>query len=178
MSKNGYSNISEKGRRMDPDDDPDDEPDDALPSYKPEKPQRKRVRFEPPTYEEAAEPNWTLVEHPPCPHLSESGCMMSAKSNLCCACMDERPMSESGLYSMYVDGEGWVERAKKWQFYCPSCQEYFDPEAKRKALRDQFMWAEARAQSLADERDRKYLGLGRWIHLCGEAVKACFPEPK
>ncbi|KAI1103592.1 hypothetical protein F4804DRAFT_309628, partial [Jackrogersella minutella] len=152
---------------------PRDDHDDALPAYKPETSRSKRARGNLPSYEEATEDNWTEVDLPPCVHRSESGCLMTAKSRLCCACMDTRPVSESGLYSMYVDGQGWIERAKRWQFYCPSCQEYFDPGAKRKMLRDQCMWAEARAQSLADERDRKYFGLGRWIHFCSEAVKGC-----
>ncbi|KAI0895927.1 hypothetical protein F4806DRAFT_75765 [Annulohypoxylon nitens] len=153
-----------------------DDQDDNLPAYKAERSKSKRFKGNLPSYEEASEPSWSLVDHPPCAHLSESGCMMSAKTNLCCECMDERPISESGVYSMYVDGEGWVERATRWQFYCPNCQEYFDPDAKRKQLRDQCMWAEARAQSLADERDKKYFGLGRWIHFCSETVKKCFSE--
>ncbi|KAI1459478.1 hypothetical protein F4805DRAFT_420408 [Annulohypoxylon moriforme] len=170
MGKAEYSRVSSQNQG------PSSNLGDELPAYKPEKSKSKRARNKLPSYEEAAKPSWSLVEHPPCAHLSESGCMMSGKTNICCACMDDRPLSESGLYPMYVDGEGWVERAKKWQFYCPSCQEYFDPDAKRRMMRDQFMWAEARAQSLADERDKKYFGLGRWIHFCGEAVKKCFPE--
>ncbi|KAI0882222.1 uncharacterized protein GGS22DRAFT_191392 [Annulohypoxylon maeteangense] len=170
MSKAEYSRVPLQNQKSRSD------PDDALPAYRPKKSKSRRSRDNLPSYEEAAEPSWSPVVHPPCAHLSESGCVMIAKSNLCCSCMDERPVPDSGLYPMYVDGEGWVERAKKWQFYCPNCQEYFDPDAKRRMMRDQCMWAEARAQSLADERDKKYFGLGRWIHHCSEAVKKCFPE--
>ncbi|XXH05690.1 hypothetical protein Hte_012125 [Hypoxylon texense] len=113
----------------------------------------------------------TREQEPPCSHWSESECLITVKSRKCCACMDQRPETKSGKYPMYVDGEGWVESATRWQYYCPNCQKYFDPEAKAKFLLDQRVWADKRAKSLADERDerdRRYFGIGRWI----EAVKS------
>lgn len=61
-------------------------------------------------------------QQPPCSHWSESMCRITVKSRKCCSCMDERPETNSGLYPMYVDGQGWVEKATRWQYYCPNCQ--------------------------------------------------------
>ncbi|KAI1774781.1 hypothetical protein F4818DRAFT_73128 [Hypoxylon cercidicola] len=113
-----------------------------------------------PSYKEV---NTEDQQPPPCSHWSESGCCLAVESRQCCACLDERPETESGQYTMYVDGVGWVEEAPRWQYYCPNCQQYFDPDAKAKFIRAQRAWAEKRAEFLAAERDRKYLGFGRYI---------------
>lgn len=122
--------------------------DEGLPAYESEMSQSMRVRNGLPSYEEAVGDDWTEVNYPsddekssdakrgarlgrqqrsreqqpPCIHWSGSGCRMTANSRNCCSCVDERPVTESGLYPMYVDGEGWVEGATRWQYYCPSCQ--------------------------------------------------------
>ncbi|KAI4863390.1 hypothetical protein F4820DRAFT_376068 [Hypoxylon rubiginosum] len=147
--------------------------------YKSDRSRLDNVCDDLPSYKEAIQDGWnTQEQQPPCSHWSESGCRITVKSRKCCSCMDQRPEPKSGQYPMYVDGQGWVERATRWQYYCPNCQEYFDPDAKAKLLRDQRAWAEKRAKSiaderaLADERDRKYFGFGRWI----EAVKGCLPN--
>ncbi|KAI1477130.1 hypothetical protein K445DRAFT_314382 [Daldinia sp. EC12] len=185
------SSSSEKAWR----DDTNNEP----PAYKSRKLQSNKAKDNLPSYQEAvgderseksyqndrkstsANPNACLNEQnnhdkPPCSHWSESGCNMTANSRQCCSCVDERPKTESGLYPMFVDHEGWVEKATRWQYYCPNCKEYFDPNAKARSLRDQCAWAEKRAQSLADERDQRYFGLGRWIHVCGRSIKSCLPD--
>ncbi|KAI8961989.1 hypothetical protein F5Y11DRAFT_324300 [Daldinia sp. FL1419] len=172
--------------------------DDESPAYKSRKPQSNTTREDLPSYQEAvgddyaekgrrddkkptsAKSNARLAQYnedrPPCSHWSESGCNMTANCRQCCSCVDDRPRTESGLYPMYVDHEGWVERAPRWQYYCPNCREYFDPDAKARSLKDQCAWAEKRAQSLADERDRRFFGLGRWIHMCSESIKSCLQE--
>ncbi|KAI0384081.1 hypothetical protein F5Y04DRAFT_278077 [Hypomontagnella monticulosa] len=174
---------------------------DGPPVYMPQASQSRPAPDSLPSYEEAIESDWIEAdyrkdekysdnksgshhralqhidqEQPPCSHWSESGCKMTANARKCCSCADKRPEAESGLYSMYVDGEGWVEGATRWQYYCPSCREYFDPKAKARLLRDQCAWAEKRAQSLAEERDQRYFGLGRWIHVCSETLKSCLPD--
>ncbi|KAI1649896.1 uncharacterized protein F4817DRAFT_329062 [Daldinia loculata] len=170
-----------------------DDPSDEPPAYKSSKFQSNKARDDLQSYQEVVgddhdeksyqddkKPTSSKPKNnqdlPPCSHWSESGCNMTANSRQCCSCADDRPKTESGLYPMYVDHEGWVEKATRWKYYCPSCQEYFDPDAKARSLRDQCAWAEKRAQSLADERDRRYFGLGRWIHVCSESIKSCLPE--
>ncbi|KAI0837205.1 hypothetical protein F5Y06DRAFT_297993 [Hypoxylon sp. FL0890] len=95
-----------------------------------------------PSYREAAEDNATAMGQPPCAHWSEASCSLKVHSRKCCACTDERPQEESGRYPMYVDGKGWVDEAERWQYYCPPCQAYFDPDASEKLLKAQREWAE------------------------------------
>lgn len=114
---------------------------DGPPEYSSEKSHARDSFGALPSYQEAIEDNWTDVEYsdaegaassapeqkaqeqgPPCVHWSESGCRMTVRSRKCCACLDERPQTESGLYRKYVDGQGWVEDATRWQYYCPSCR--------------------------------------------------------
>ncbi|KAI1807042.1 hypothetical protein F4811DRAFT_63912 [Daldinia bambusicola] len=186
------SNLSEEPWR----DDINDEP----PAYQSRKSHSEKAKGGLPSYREAVGDQWSEKSYqndkkpssdksntcldeqnsqdhlPPCSHWSESGCNLTANSRQCCSCVDDRPKTESGLYPMFVDHEGWVERAPRWQYYCPNCREYFDPDAKARSLRDQCAWAEKRAQSLADERDRRFFGLGRWIHVCSKSIKGCLPD--
>ncbi|KAI1392704.1 uncharacterized protein F4822DRAFT_425908 [Hypoxylon trugodes] len=129
----------------------------------------------PPSYQQAikqndrfdarylAEGSTHSVHGPPCSHWADCNCEATGNFRKCCSCMDTRSVTKSGLYTAYVDGEGYVEKATRWQYYCPSCKEYFDPDAKAKVLRDQKLWAEKRARSLAEERDRAFFGLGRYF---------------
>ncbi|KAI0178760.1 hypothetical protein GGR52DRAFT_533321 [Hypoxylon sp. FL1284] len=137
---------------------------DDLPSYK------EATQDDGSAESHLAQDNSAQEQQPPCSHWSESKCRITVRSRKCCSCIDERPETESSLYPMFVDGQGWVEKAERWHFYCPGCREYFDPNAKARLFRDQLAWAEKRAKSLAEERDQRYFGLGRWI----EATKRCF----
>lgn len=67
--------------------------------------------------------NSNCTERHGCDHFAIKGCALE-KSGHCCECSDKRPVSTSGLYSMYVDGQGWVENATRWAYYCPACQEH------------------------------------------------------
>ncbi|KAI1413274.1 hypothetical protein F5Y13DRAFT_161878 [Hypoxylon sp. FL1857] len=129
-------------------------------SRAPHGPEKRRSSDNLPSYEEAATNNATEEELPPCVHWSEAGCSLRVRPRKCCACMDERPEVESGLYSTYVDGEGWVEKAARWQHYCPECKYYFDPDARKKLLESQREWAEKRAKSSQNDlRGRILSGL-------------------
>ena len=39
----------------------------------------------------------------------------------CCACEDIRPISSTGFYERYIDGEGWTTTAARDDGYCPVC---------------------------------------------------------
>ncbi|KAH8651234.1 hypothetical protein BX600DRAFT_473266 [Xylariales sp. PMI_506] len=58
-----------------------------------------------------------------CPHLFAHGCVMTGTNGTCCSCTDQRPIAESGLYSVYIDGSGFIENAPRWAYYCPGCRE-------------------------------------------------------
>ncbi|KAI0129727.1 hypothetical protein BJ170DRAFT_285441 [Xylariales sp. AK1849] len=60
-----------------------------------------------------------------CSHWADRNCSLEG-SGLCCACSDRRVQTKSGLYSIYVDGQGWVDGANRWAYYCPGCKEYED----------------------------------------------------
>ncbi|KAI1136097.1 hypothetical protein F5Y05DRAFT_392914 [Hypoxylon sp. FL0543] len=85
--------------------------------------QKRQSTESPPQYEEAAGDNATENElRPPCVHWEEADCLLHASSRKCCACMDQRPRSEYGKYPMYVDGDGWVTKGTRWQYYCHNCK--------------------------------------------------------
>ncbi|RYP49590.1 hypothetical protein DL768_004711 [Monosporascus sp. mg162] len=84
-----------------------------------------------------------------CPHWSAGGCKLTLNPRRCCSCADERPWNGSGRYAMYADGEGWVNRAVRWQYYCPGCQEYLDQYAEKKPVQDHRTLANARFFGLA-----------------------------
>ncbi|KAH6644941.1 hypothetical protein BKA67DRAFT_664795 [Truncatella angustata] len=69
----------------------------------------------------------SLALHQPqhCSHLAERRCAINV-SGQCCECSDKRSRTESGLYSTYVDGRGWVEKATRWAYYCPGCKDYHE----------------------------------------------------
>lgn len=58
-----------------------------------------------------------------CDHFASRDCALEV-SGQCCQCSDKRPISTSGLYSMYVDGHGFINNATRWAYYCPACKEY------------------------------------------------------
>ncbi|KAK9777922.1 putative Zinc-binding domain-containing protein [Seiridium cardinale] len=60
-----------------------------------------------------------------CPHIIRRGCSMTSTAGNCCACADQRPRSDTGLYATYIDGRGWVEGATRWAGYCPNCQKAY-----------------------------------------------------
>ncbi|ETS78326.1 hypothetical protein PFICI_10388 [Pestalotiopsis fici W106-1] len=64
-----------------------------------------------------------LPASPKCSHFLQRGCLMSVTGGKCCACADRRVHTESGLYAKYVDGQGWVQNAKRWEGYCPNCRQ-------------------------------------------------------
>lgn len=70
-----------------------------------------------------------------CSHFTRRGCSMTATAGKCCACADRRPHSESGLYSTYIDGKGWVEGSTRSAGYCPNCKRAHDGIAARKHRR-------------------------------------------
>ncbi|KAI1077358.1 hypothetical protein F5B20DRAFT_552211 [Whalleya microplaca] len=148
-----------------------DHDDDGLPSYQAETSQFDDVGYGLPSYREATEGNGQEKEAA-CTHYWRSGCQMTLYPKRCCACSDQRPETE--LYSKYNPISRRVEMVPRWESYCPSCREYFDPKAEIRNIMDQQMWKEKRAQSLAKERDEKFLGLGRWIHAGKEAAKSFF----
>lgn len=47
-------------------------------------------------------------------------------TDLCCYCMDKRPMSATGRYDIYVDGRGTVNEGTRWTMYCDPCKEFWD----------------------------------------------------
>lgn len=55
-----------------------------------------------------------------CGH-ADSLCALTA-TELCCACMDKRPHSTTGLYDIYVDGRGDVHEGRRWSGYCSACK--------------------------------------------------------
>ncbi|KAK6082198.1 hypothetical protein SCUP515_02490 [Seiridium cupressi] len=73
-----------------------------------------------------------------CPHMIQRRCSMTSTAGNCCACADQRPQSDTGLYATYIDGRGWVEGATRWAGYCPNCQQAyrrFSVTMRRSALR-------------------------------------------
>ncbi|KAI0007622.1 cytochrome P450 [Xylariaceae sp. FL0662B] len=142
--------------------------DDGLPSYgQAETSQLGSVKHDLPSYEEATEGKGKSREPgvgAACSHYLRSRCQMTLNPRRCCACTDQRPETESSLYSVYIPSKSRVEKVPRWEFYCPGCREYFDPKAEIRSLQDQMMWKEKRARSLAQERDQKYWGLGGWVH--------------
>lgn len=57
------------------------------------------------------------VEEKKCGHV----CTRSSVKDGCCGCMDRRPINESGVYPMYIDGQGWTNMASRGAGYCPQC---------------------------------------------------------
>ena len=53
-----------------------------------------------------------------CTHM----CTTSSVKDECCVCADRRPFREDGTYPMYVDGEGWADKASRGAGYCPICR--------------------------------------------------------
>ncbi len=53
-----------------------------------------------------------------CGHL----CTTSSVKDGCCRCADSRPHREEGTYPMYIDGEGWADKASRGAGYCPVCR--------------------------------------------------------
>ncbi|OTB04424.1 hypothetical protein M426DRAFT_320786 [Hypoxylon sp. CI-4A] len=110
-----------------------------------------------------------------CRHWDATRCTISSGSRRCCACLDTRPRTTNGLYPMFVSGKGgWTQGATRWQYYCANCREYYDPDSQARIARDRRAWAERRARSLADERNQRFFGLGRWVPTLQE-LKAFLP---
>ncbi|KAK7206192.1 hypothetical protein BZA70DRAFT_275982 [Myxozyma melibiosi] len=59
-----------------------------------------------------------------CAH-HQSQCALTT-TDLCCHCMDRRPVSENGRYDIYVDGRGTVNEGRRWAMYCNPCKEYWE----------------------------------------------------
>jgi hypothetical protein len=49
-------------------------------------------------------------------------CALTAK---CCLCMDKRIRSETGRYSGYEDGYGWIEKDSRYAYYCEPCKRHY-----------------------------------------------------
>ena len=49
-----------------------------------------------------------------CTHLCGEG------RKKCCWCGDKRPIQRG--YQMYVDGKGYLPRARRSEYYCPTCK--------------------------------------------------------
>ncbi|RYP25946.1 hypothetical protein DL767_008219 [Monosporascus sp. MG133] len=153
----------------------------------------------PPSYEEATGNSGGHPKHVPgkhidekmkspgekaCAHWSASGCKLTLNPRRCCSCADERPWDSSGRYAMYADGKGWVNRAARWQYYCPGCRAacvadsgwggqeatpfYLPKLIKEKRVRDHRMWEENYARTLADAR---FFGLASYVRKDKEAAE-------
>ncbi|KAI5864829.1 hypothetical protein GGS23DRAFT_595522 [Durotheca rogersii] len=133
--------------------------DDELPPYAPRDPGYR------------INPAWDVPElvpdeDPPCTHWAESECRLTLRPRQCCSCIDKRPETESGLYPMYVDGEGWVERAARWKYYCSGCHDYFQAAGAPNALPDRRAEQQKPGKAVEsgdEETDWNGCGLGRWI---------------
>ncbi|KAI2614864.1 hypothetical protein GGR54DRAFT_642826 [Hypoxylon sp. NC1633] len=125
-------------------------------------------------FQEAVDEDWSIVHSwsgdesstegrkKSCTHYAENDCEIAIKSKKCCSCMDKRPVTTSGLYAENVDGK-ICETATRWKYYCPNCQQYFNPETKAKFLRSRQSWTEKLTQSFSEEKRGGYFDLGRWL---------------
>ena len=81
----------------------------------------------------------------------------------CCACEDLRPISASGFYESYVDGEGWTNKAARDDGYCPVCNtKNYDKwmarikeQTEKKKMEDEKKEAEELKKKLLAEEDRR-----------------------
>jgi len=55
-----------------------------------------------------------------CFHWRANACSLSSKVQCCCACSDMRDLARA--YVKYVDGQGDVLAAARWEYYCPGCR--------------------------------------------------------
>ncbi|KXJ95675.1 hypothetical protein Micbo1qcDRAFT_217395 [Microdochium bolleyi] len=60
---------------------------------------------------------YTPTDPRECPHWAIYDCVLKARR--CCACADNRAHAER--YVKYVDGQGNVLAATRWEYYCPGC---------------------------------------------------------
>jgi len=52
----------------------------------------------------------------------------------CCFCSDLRPRPSSGLYPVYVDGAGWVDRGTRSENYCSHCRNRRSPNTIQQSM--------------------------------------------
>ncbi|KAH8649031.1 hypothetical protein BX600DRAFT_109192 [Xylariales sp. PMI_506] len=76
------------------------------------------------------------ADHDVCEHFYLRDCALGGTDGRCCSCADQRPITQSGLYSMYVDGQGFVENAPRWNYYCPACREAHKEAVPKQVLPD------------------------------------------
>jgi hypothetical protein len=55
-----------------------------------------------------------------CEHKSDLDCVLNSPK--CCTCLDARPCQGMTSYQIYIDGQGWVRKGRRWKHYCSQCQ--------------------------------------------------------
>jgi hypothetical protein len=102
-------------------------------------------------------PIWMNRELKACDHF----CCPSTLQK-CCSCEDLRPISDTGGYDSYVDGQGWTTTAARDDGYCPVCNtKNYDKwmtrvqeETERKRRHDEEKQRIEQEQQLVAEEDR------------------------
>ncbi|KAK9449802.1 uncharacterized protein V1518DRAFT_372475 [Limtongia smithiae] len=75
-------------------------------------------------------PSGTATPRPKtCAHTA-TDCLLT-HSDRCCSCLDQRPLSDTARYDIYIDGRGTVNEGMRWAMYCRNCKGLLMSERQR-----------------------------------------------